>query len=351
MSRIFKRDGHFWIDYNDTQGIRHRKKIGPSKRIANEVLTDVLGKINREEFLGVVAESSVSFAEFAKEWWASLRPDLKPRTRERWQGILNQHLKPYFKGALRAITSTAAEGYVNKRSTAGTAASTINREMTVLKHMLRRAVSRRYLTRNPFLDAQGGLVDTLRPLKEPPGRVRYLAPDEINRLLAACDRRPYLRGFVMVALNSGMRRNEILSLTRQSIYSRNRIATLGDTKNGELRHVPLNDLAFEALSSLPPRLDGRLFPFSPNQVSVEFKRTCRRAGIDDFRLHDLRHTFASYQAMAGVQGRGLQSLLGHKDPRMTTRYSHLSDAYLKAAVDAVQIGAPASAPRVKDATG
>jgi integrase len=57
--------------------------------------------------------------------------------------------------------------------------------------------------------------------------------------------------------------------------------------------------------------------------------------IEDFRLHDCRHTFASYQAMAGIQARGLQTLLGHRDGRMTTRYSHLSDAYLKAAVDGV----------------
>ncbi|MBV8056675.1 MAG: tyrosine-type recombinase/integrase, partial [Deltaproteobacteria bacterium] len=59
---------------------------------------------------------------------------------------------------------------------------------------------------------------------------------------------------------------------------------------------------------------------------------------EDCRLHDLRHTFASYQAMNGIQGRGLQALLGHKDNRMTMRYSHLSDAYLKAAVNAVNLG-------------
>jgi integrase len=68
------------------------------------------------------------------------------------------------------------------------------------------------------------------------------------------------------------------------------------------------------------------------------RRAAKRAGIEDFRLHDARHTFASYQAMAGIQQRGLQALLGHKDSRMTMRYSHLSDAYLKAAVNAVNLG-------------
>ncbi len=75
---------------------------------------------------------------------------------------------------------------------------------------------------------------------------------------------------------------------------------------------------------------------------MAFRRAARRAGITDFRLHDLRHTFASYQAMAGVQTRGIQALLGHKDNRMTTRYSHLADAYLRDAVNRVNIGSQES---------
>jgi site-specific recombinase XerD len=71
---------------------------------------------------------------------------------------------------------------------------------------------------------------------------------------------------------------------------------------------------------------------------MALRRAFAAAGIEDCRLHDLRHTFASYQAMAGIQCRGLQALLGHKDNRMTMRYSHLSDAYLKAAVNAVNLG-------------
>jgi len=146
-----------------------------------------------------------------------------------------------------------------------------------------------------------------------------------------------------------MRRNEILSLTRTSVDWVNNIANLDQTKNGEARHLPLNRAAVAALRSLPARIDGRLFPFKPNQVSVALQRAVRRARIEDFRLHDQRHTFASYQAMAGTQSRGLQSLLGHKDGRMTARYSHLSDAYLRTAVDAVVIERSASGA-VKDAS-
>jgi integrase len=139
-----------------------------------------------------------------------------------------------------------------------------------------------------------------------------------------------------------MRRNEILGLTRRAIDWQNRMVTLEATKNGEARHVYLNETAFEALRSLPARIDtDRLFPFEPNQVSMAFRRAAKRARIEDFRLHDARHTFASYQAMSGVQGRGLQALLGHKDGRMTMRYSHLSDAYPRAAINKVSLGSGA----------
>ena len=99
----------------------------------------------------------------------------------------------------------------------------------------------------------------------------------------------------------------------------------------------------------PPRIDGRLFPLGPNQTTMLFVRAAKRASLEDCRLHDLRHTFASYQAMAGVAGRGLQVLLGHKDARMTMRYSHLSDAYLKAAVDSVVLGR-SNTDRAEEAT-
>jgi integrase len=360
MSRVFQRDCDWWIDFKDARGVRRRKKIGPSKRVAREVLDGILGNVARRQHLGIVEESAISFADFAKEWKRRVAPTLKPRSQERWFGIVEKHLKSAFSGTLRAITQSDAEAYMmrrlaetkpdkartvngkeskGKRRVRGATPATVNRELTVVKHMLKRAVEWGYLGESR--------VAKVKQLKESPGRTRFLAPDEIGRLLAACDAEVlsstlgsvYLKLFALLALNTGMRRNEILGLTRRAIDWQNRMATIEATKNGEARHVYLNDTAIEALRSLPARIDtDRLFPFKPNQVSMAFRRAAKRAGIEDFRLHDARHTFASYQAMAGVQPRGLQSLLGHKDGRMTMRYSHLSDAYLRAAVNKVNLG-------------
>jgi integrase len=269
-----------------------------------------------------------------------VKPTLKPSTQERWFGLLRLHLQPAFPGALRAVTLAAAEGYIARRCAAGVAPSTVNRKVTMLKHMLARAVRWNYL--GEYRLAQ------LKPLAEPEGRTRYLAPDEIAPLLAACDfqdartalARGYLRPFVLVALNTGMRRNELLSLTRRSVDWANRFVTLEKTKNGAVRHVYLNATALETLRSLPARIDDeRLFPFTPSQISMAFGRAATRAGINEFRLHDLRHTYASYHAMSGIQPRGLQALLGHRDARQTARYSHFADEYLRAAVERVNLGA------------
>jgi len=88
-------------------------------------------------------------------------------------------------------------------------------------------------------------------------------------------------------------------------------AKLVTTKNGESRTLYFNDIAFAALRGLPVRIDGKLFPFADDAtVSRAFRRACARAKIDNFKLHDLRHHFASAQSMAGTSTRILQSLLG-----------------------------------------
>ena len=346
MSRVFKKKGAYWIDYKDVRGIRHRKKVGTDKRITKEVLDDILGKVARRVYLGVVEDSKISFKDFSKVWMERVFPTLAERTKERWEGIVENHLKKAFPGTLRSVTPDQVEAYQHQRLEAGVSTSTVNREVTVLKHMFERAVLWEYLSTNP--------IKGMRKFKEPPGRTRWLNPEEIEKLLSACTVvsfekkeghffseliKGYLKPFVLLGLNSGMRRGEILRLTRKNIDWKNRVATLEVTKNGDKRHVHLNEAALIALKSIPPRLDSdHLFPFRKDQMGMAFRRAVKRAGIENFRFHDLRHTFCSYQAMNGIQGRGLMALMGHKDTRMTARYSHLSDAYLREAVDRMVLG-------------
>ncbi len=342
MGCVRRLKGSWWIDFRDAEGIRRRKRIGPDKRAAQDVLRSVLGQVVRREHLGLVEDSTIGFGDFAELWFKRVSGSFSPTTQARWRVILDHHLKPGFQGARKSITAGKLEEHVSDRVEAQASPGSINLEITILKHLFGRAVKWEYLAKDPAKD--------LRKLRENPGRTRFLSEEEIESLLAACrpESQPgatsplllsYLRPLVLLALNSGMRRGEILGLTRRDVDWENRVATLRRTKNGDARHVFLNEGAISALHGIPPRLDSdRFFPFTGEQVTMAFRRACKRAGIPDFRFHDLRHTFASYHAMAGIQARGLQDLLGHRDGRMTTRYSHLSDVYLRSAVDQLKLG-------------
>ncbi|MGD0656653.1 MAG: site-specific integrase [Syntrophorhabdales bacterium] len=193
----------------------------------------------------------------------------------------------------------------------------------------------------------------MKEFKEPPGRIRYLTPEEIEALLAECGPetlkqnrynagRPlsellnvYLRPIVEILIHSGMRRGELLKLRWKDVDFRGRMIYLEATKNGERRVLPMNDTVVRAFKSLPVHLhEERIFTgISGDAVSMAFKRALKRAGIEDVRLHDTRHTTASHLVMGGTSLRAVQTLLGHKDIRMTLRYSHLSPEHLKEAVD------------------
>jgi len=110
-----------------------------------------------------------------------------------------------------------------------------------------------------------------------------------------------------------------------------------ETKNGDLRIVYLNDTAMSAVQSLRSEAQGRLtdlvFPeLTGEQVSLSFHRACVKAGISDFRFHDLRHAAASCLRMQGADIHTVAQLLGHKDLRLAARYQHLSPAFLADAV-------------------
>ena len=147
---------------------------------------------------------------------------------------------------------------------------------------------------------------------------------------------------VALALNTGLRRAELFNLKWKYVDFRTNVLTITRTKAGRARRVPMNAVVRDLLRALPSRLKGDwVFPSaesktprdSQNFMNRLFTPAVKRAGIQDFRWHDLRHTFASRLVMKGVDIRTVQELLGHADIRMTLRYSHLSPAHLLDAVE------------------
>jgi integrase len=207
--------------------------------------------------------------------------------------------------------------------------------MTTLRHMLNKAVEWGMLENNPFKKGSRLM------LKENNHRLRFLTDIEIEALLKACDdlktHSPHLRPLVETALLTGMRRGELLSLKWEQI--RNGFIYLTETKSGKARQIPINERLADVLREVrrgSQLKSPHVFCDSRGNRFYEVKRSyasaCRRAGIEDFTFHGLRHTFASHLAMNGIGLKAIQELLGHADLTMTMRYAHLSPGHLQAAV-------------------
>jgi integrase len=207
--------------------------------------------------------------------------------------------------------------------------ATINRYLAVLSHVFTVAVREWYwLDDNP--------IQKVNKPKEPRGRIRYLSDEERTHLLDACkvSRNPYLYTVVVLALSTGARRGELLSLRLPDIDLKRGILTFRETKNGETRSVPLTGYALDVLTQHAKirRLDTSLiFPNStgtrPLCIRDAFEGAVKRGGIANFRFHDLRHSAASYLAMNGASLAEIAEVLGHKTLQMTKRYAHLSEAH------------------------
>lgn len=314
------RDG-FWMSYIDANGRRRQKRLqATTKAEAKRMRSSILARVQKMTVLGVAEASDENFEVLAKRFLNHQQPRLSVRSWEREKGIVEHHLMPFFAGKLASIRRERVQAYVTQRLGEASAHS-VQKEFNVIKHMLRMAVEWEMIPVNP--------AEKLQAPKVPPGRVRYLNPAELTDLLEACPE--WLRPIVMLAVATGMRRGEIVGLrwaNFDTATSAQRLI-LPQTKNGESRVVYLNEIAQMAISMLERKQSGKLFPdVNNNQVTTAFRRAAKKAGIENFRFHDLRHTTASWLRMSGADIHTVATMLGHKDLRMASRYQHLDPTYL-----------------------
>jgi integrase len=164
--------------------------------------------------------------------------------------------------------------------------------------------------------------------KIPEGRTLYLSPSELKAVFEIAPE--WMRIPLALAAFTGMRRGELLALRWMDVDLANRRLYLHETKNGSLRVLPLNELTFGLLSLLPRTApaDAVLAGVDGQKLSVYTRRLFQSLGIDDASFHSLRHTAASWLVMAGVDLYAVGQVLGHRTPRMTQRYAHLSPSYM-----------------------
>ncbi len=205
--------------------------------------------------------------------------------------------------------------------------ATVNRELACLKTVFNKAVEWGRLENNP--------IRRVRKFKESNPRERILSAAEALSLVE--NAAPSIRPILIVALHTGMRRNEILSLKWKNIEFAREYILIEDSKSGRSRKVPMNAAVLEALRARPR--DSEFVFFNPEtkdhikDIKTALRAACRRAEIKGLRLHDLRHTAASKMIEAGVDLVTVSKILGHASIQMTMRYAHPTTENMRRAVE------------------
>lgn len=328
---VYKKRNRWYIDYY-VEGRRRRECIGPSRKLAETVLKKRQVEIAEGKFLDVKAKPRVTFEQIRDKYLEWAKANKRSWDRDE---LSLRHLATAFSGKLLSeITPWLIEKYKVTRKQEITCRHeevkprTVNIEVKCLKRMFNMAIQWGLAETNP--------VNKVRMLKEAPGRLRYLSAEEIQKLLEVSA--PHLKAIVLTALESGMRKGELLDLMWDNIDLEHGLILLKQTKTGERREIPMTDTLKELFIGLRKQTDGKFVFLSSRgkplgNIRQAFETACRKVDIEDFRFHDLRHTFASHLVMSGADIRTVQEVLGHKTLQMTERYSHLSPAHKRDALN------------------
>jgi integrase len=336
---IYRRGQRWQIDAT-YKGIRIQETCA-TMEMAEAVLRKQKTSIDEDKYLDKECKSTVNLGEFAKRYLEHCENSAKQKDTRSKKQRLGIFLTRFGEDSLLSdITTANIEDYRTERSMSMSrygrklSVATLNRELAAIKGMFTWAVKRKEIKieKNP--------ARSVTLVKENNGRTRYLSQEECNALLDDCPS-VTMRSVVTLALNTGMRKSEILDLTWSSVNLRERYIELPDQKNGECSTIPLNSTVLDTLRATPRRLDSD-YVF-PGMISGEpfcdlkrqFSKALRKAKLQGVSFHTLRHTAASLLVMAGVDLTTVMAILRHKDYKTTLRYSHLSQDHKRAAVEAL----------------
>lgn len=342
---VYKKHNRWYIDYYLPDGNRKREVvtiegISPdqiSRQDALKALTIRRAEIATGKF--DITQTQTKFVSFEKLVNAFIE-DYSKANKKSWTRDVTScnALIGFFGGRkLTHITPWTVDKYKSKRIKDSSrfnrplAQATINRVLACLKTMLNFAVKENWLSKNP--------LSGYKLFREKQNKLRVVSPEEFYRVYENASK--FLKPILVTAYNSGMRGGEILYLKWENVDFERGYIRVEETKNNEARKIPINKKLKEALESVKYEASGDyVFTREGKPIGsfkTAFKAAIKRAGVERFTFHNLRHTFASNLVMSGVDLATVQELLGHKSILMTKRYSHPTPEHKKQAVEKLDI--------------
>lgn len=289
------------------------------------------------------------FADVASEFLLASQQKRTFADIQRRVGRLYDHFGP--DQVMEELTGKDVRGFISARQADGVKPATINRELSILSAMINHAIEQlEWPMSNPVRG---------RKLKEPEGRVRWITHSEADRLVAAAKTQrsgERLADFILLGLNTGARMNELLKMSWSRVDFDNALLHLEgeDTKSAKRRSLPLNDAAIAALkrrwvwvANNCPQSEWVFAKTNGERLGCirqGFNTACETARIRNFRIHDLRHTCASWMVSEGVPLLDVKEVLGHSTIKMTEKYAHLAPHRARDAVNQLGNRTVASTP-------
>lgn len=322
---VTRKVGNKWYIDVYIDGNRVRKPVG-SKKDAENALTAIEADKLRGEFR-FKRSLKIKFEDYAKEYLEYQKTNKKPKAYERDVSSL-KHLTEHFEGLyLSKIAPGHIEDYKKLRLEKVTA-GTINCELLCLQGMF--TVAKRL-----------GKFDGENPVKEVKKLtiqekiMRILSKDEMDRLIDAAE--GYTKALIILAFNTAMRKNELLNIRWNDIDFGGGVIHIKESKSSKTRKIPINLVVEKTLKAIKrqgefvfhnPKTGTRIFDFH-----YQFKSACETAKIEDLRIHDLRHTAATFMVMGGIDLVTVAEILGHSDIKMTRKYCHPTQENKRRAVN------------------
>ena len=342
MATIRDRNGVYYIDYR-VNGKRFRKKVGPSKKIAELALKDIEVKIAKGE-LGFERKDE-ELAKLFEYYLNYSKTNHSPSTQKRYRAIIDNFKeflasKYPFVSKVSHLGPRLFEDYKAYRFEEEAENKTINMELKTLRGVLALAKAWGYTRDNP--------TDGVKMLKITNHITpRFLTDDECKKLLEGSNEWEYPIFFAF--LNTGMRKGELLNLEWADVdFDRRKIKIRAKddwTPKTAEREIPINNQLIEVLKRLKGNhkkgtlvfQDERSGPIENNRLRKRLMSLTKRCGFPDAtKLHTLRHTFASHLVMKGVDLPTVSKLMGHTDIETTMIYSHLADSHVDKAVEKLE---------------
>jgi site-specific recombinase XerD len=331
--------GIWWVRFIDAQGRFRREKAGTKGMAIDLYRKRKMGALEGKKLPERLRRATVTFVDIARDALTYSKVH-KAATSYRCDAGRMEVLLGWFREQpAESITAQEIERQFQKQEWAP---ATLNRYRALISLTYRLAIRNGKAKENPARQVAHRLEDN--------ARIRFLSSDEeIALRKAIAERYPDRMAEFALALNTGLRLSEQYGMGWDNVSLPLRILTVSRSKNGAMRHLPLNQAAIKALASLK-----KLHPTSEfvcggaREPRRWFEPVLKEAKIQNFSWHCLRHTFASRLVMAGVDIRTVQELLGHKTIAMTVRYSHLAPQHTMSAVERLDVATDFSTDTTTD---